>query len=235
MKTIKVAALVMVFSFALLVDGCKTHKMAEVTKSADIAVKVDSVYNKQDSVVKDSTATKSEVKQQSKVVEEYSETTITIKAPAVNNFNVPVDLNLDSTSTLDTLKYSNPKNPKYGMTIYTGKEGKAVAEIETPQGKKSFPNFSSITMSSKKWKKTTTGKIDSAGQQVITKILKNSVDSGRLSVDSTRKEQSHAITQKDSKPSFWGLLAAFWWIPLTLAAVGLVLWKWPSIINIFKK
>lgn len=234
MKTIKI--LILVCAFTLLgFDGCKTHKMAEVTKSQEVSVKKDSVKVVKDSTVKDSTAIKSHVKEQTKVVEEYSETTITIKAPKPRNFDVPGDLHLDSTSTLDTLKYSNGQKPKSGLSIYTGEKGKAVAEVETPNGKQVFKNFSSIEINTKKWKKTTTGKVDSVGQQVITKILKNSVDSGHITIDSTRKENLHTITKKDSKTSFWGLLAAFWWIPVSLIGVGLIIWQWPNILNILKR
>lgn len=228
-KSLLLAALI-----AFLPFGCKTHKAIQISKNEDQTASLDSSWLKRDTLNKNKDSSSSRVKTEDRTVEEYSETNIVIHAPDAQNFDVPGNLHLDSTSSLDTLKFSNDKQPKTGLNIYKGQKGTAVAELQTGTGKQVFKNFSSIEINSKKWKKTTTGKKDSSGASLVTKILKNSIDSGAKHADSAKTVQMSKTVEKDSKASAWSLFAGFWWIPITGLVLLLLLWKGGAIINWIK-
>jgi len=229
-KVILIAALI-----ALAPFGCKTHKAVQSSRQETKAVNLDSSWLKSDSVSVDTSKKQVQVQKESQTVEEYSESNIIIRADKPKTIEVPGSLELDSTSTLDSVKFSNDRYPKSSLKLYRGDKGNAVAEVVTPNGKQVFKNFSSIEINSKKYKKTTTGKSDSTSNELINKILKNSIDSGHKSVDSTSKVQVKQVVVKDSKTQFWSLLAGFWWIPVSLGVLLLIIWKWPNILNFFKR
>lgn len=229
-RVILIAALI-----ALAPFGCKTHKVAQASRQEATSVNLDSSWLKNDSMSVDTSKKQVQVQKESKTVEEYSESNIIIRADKPKTIEVPGSLELDSTSTLDSIKLSNDRYPKSSLKLYKGAKGNAVAEVVTPNGKQVFKNFSSIEINTKKYKKTTTGKSDSTSNELINKILKNSIDSGHKSVDSTSKVKIKQVIVKDSKTQFWSLLAGFWWIPVCFIAAGVIVWKWPGIVNIFKR
>lgn len=222
---------------ALAPFGCKTHKVIQSSQNEEKVAHFDSSATQIKQVEQTSQKDTSHVQREAKTVETYKETNITILADDNKDISVPGVMHLDSSSSLDSLKYSNDKNPKTSLNIYkpTPTAKRSIAELTTPGGKQTFKNWKSITISSKDYKKTTTGKVDSAASSLVTKILKNSIDSGHKSVDSTSKVVINKVVQKDSKTSFWSLIAGFWWIPVTLGLVLLIWWKWPGIVNLLKR
>lgn len=231
-KVILLAALI-----ALMPISCKTHKLAQSSEHVEQSTHVDSSNVKAKQVEQTSQKDTAHVQKEAKTVETYKETNITILADDNKDISVPGVMHMDSTSTLDSLKYSNDKRQKTTLNIYKPYPNatKSVATITTPTGKQTFKNWKSITISSKEYKKVSTGKIDSAGSSLVTKILKNSIDSGHKVVDSAKIVIKAQSTVKDSKTSFWGLIAGFWWIPVSLGVLLLIIWKWPSILNLFKR
>ena len=229
--------------FAVLIviaaNGCKTRKSVQSSQTMHKTVKIDSTAIHKDSVAVDSSKLLSHVKKEDTYNETYEETNITIAAPTKRVISVPGDLHSDSTSTLDSLKYTDGKNPATSLIIAKDPQTrKAVATLQTPTGTQVFTNWSSIQINTKKYTRSGMSLNDSLSSSLLHKVIKNTFDTTVKHVDTTVKKQKDVSLKQQSETSIGSLFAAFWWIPVTLICVLLLMWKggsiWTWVLKIFK-
>lgn len=219
------------------VNGCKTRKSVQSTKTENKSVKIDSVAVHKDSVSVDSSKLLTHVSSRDTFSETYEETNITISAPNTKEISVLSALHYDSSSTLDSLKYTNGKHPATSLIIAKNHDNpaKPTATLQTPTGKQVFTNWSSIQINTKKYTRTGTKTNDSLSASLLNKVIKNTFDTTAKHADTTMQSAKQVSIKQQSQTQVMSLFAAFWWIPVTAIVLLLLIWKGGSVWNWVKK
>lgn len=202
-----------------------THRQkSEVDSTAFVHVQAANSYI-------DTSKTKATQHAQKTTDESYTETTLTITGPAETGHRKSVmqianDLVLDTSSNLDTIKYTSASNPANQLLLYLSSTSPKhpVAELRK-DGKDSACNFSSITLNTKTGSKHTVEDITQSQESKAAKIINNSIDSSAAVVEHKKTQEivkNKDVTHRRGGWVWMGIAALI----LGLAAVIFYFWNY---------
>lgn len=227
MKKIAIIAAVMLpLLFANI--NCKTVKSLFGKKEIRKTDSVATIEVHRDITSIDTSKIKADVQKKKITKESYSENNIVIQIPTKKEdgktaapliVNVGADLKLDSTSTLDTIKFRSQSNPDDGLDIYKNPANPKEAVVRIAKnGSDTVVPFTTISISHKNYNRETTEDVDSAGESIAGKIIQNTIDSnGDIVVKSTVSTNEQT---KDVKRDSWPLV---WWGVAAVAIISLLI------------